>query len=393
MKKIPFIAIALSCVLYSCSNNDASSTDTATTAALTYETTSAATLPTTISSYVAKNYAGSTISEVDLNSDGSYLVYVNSGTTSKNITNINAILKLNFTARGLLSSSSTITPVAISDLLASITTYISTTYVNATINSAHSESDGSFDVLITTADKVKIRLNFSSTGAFVSALELKMNGNHRHHHSNQHTRIALADLSTSITAYISTNYPGSKTVVAFSEADGSIDVFVVTADGAKLNLNFTADGTFVSVSTIDMYHFREHSIITAANLPAAITTYITTNYVGATINIAHIEQDGSYEVYITTAANVKLKLTFTATSEFVSEETNSDFGNHVSISITDLIATITTYINTNYPAAVINGAHREKDGTIEVYIKTTDAANLELEFSSAGAFLSVETRS
>ncbi|MBA0883419.1 PepSY-like domain-containing protein [Flavobacterium undicola] len=392
MKKISLIAIALSCALYSCSTDGTDSTDTSTTASLTYETTSAATLPTTISSYVAKTYTGSTISEVNLNSDGTYTIYVSTGATSKSITNINAIFKLNFTAKGLLSSSSKITPVAISDLLASIVTYINTNYVGATINSAHVKSDGSFDVLITTADKVKIRLHFSSTGEFVSAHELKANGNHRHHHSDKHTRIALADLASSITTYISANYAGSKTVVAFSEADGSIDVFIVTADGAKLNLNFTADGTFVSVSTIDAFHLREHTIITAANLPAEITAYITTNYAGATINLGHIEPDGTYEVYITTAAAAKLKLTFSATFQFVSEQTKSDFGNHTSISLTDLITAITTYINTNYPDAVINGAHKEKDGTIEVYITTTAAAHLELEFSATGTFLSVETR-
>ncbi|RVT80039.1 hypothetical protein EOD40_02700 [Flavobacterium sufflavum] len=392
MKKISLIAIALSCALYSCSNDGTDSTDTSTTASLTYETTSAATLPTTISSYVAKNYSGATVSEVNLNSDGTYTVYVSTGATSKSITNVNAIFKLNFTAKGLLSSSSTITPVAISDLLTSIVTYINTNYVDATITSAHVESDGSFDVLITTADKVKIKLNFSSTGEFVSAYELKANGNHRHHHSDKHTRIAIADLASSITTYINDNYAGSKIVTAFSEADGSIDVFIVTADDAKLNLNFTADGTFVSVSTIDAFHLREHTIITAANLPAEITAYITTNYTGATINIGHIEPDGTYEVYITTAAAAKLKLTFSATFEFISEQTKSDFGNHVSISLTDLITAITTYINTNYPDAVINGAHKERDGTIEVYITTTAAAHLELEFSATGTFLSVETR-
>lgn len=392
MKKISLLAIALSCVLYSCSNDGASSTDDSTTASLTYETTSAATLPTSISSYVAKNYSGATISEVNLNSDGTYTVYVNTGATSRSITNVNAIFKLNFTAKGLLSSSSTLTPVAISDLLESIVTYINTNYAGATINSAHAESDGSFDVLITTADKVKFKLNFSSTGEFVSALELKANGNHRHHHSDKHHRIAVADLASSITTYITDNYPDSKIVTAFRESDGSIDVFIVTADDAKLNLNFTSDGEFVSVSTIDDYHLGDHTVVAIADLPSEITTYITTNYAGATINLAHIEPDGTYEVYITTAASVKLKLTFSATYEFVSEKTKSDFGDHSSIALTDLITAIKTYIETNYPGAVINGAHRERDGDIEVYITTTDATHLELEFSSTGTFLSVETK-
>lgn len=392
MKKISLLAIALSCALYSCSNDGTNSTDDSTTAALTYETTSAATLPTSISSYVAKNYSGASISEVNLNSDGTYTVYVKTGTASKGIININAIFKLNFTAKGLLSSSSTITPVAISDLQAAIVTYINTNYAGATINSAHLESDGSFDVLITTAESVKIKLNFSSTGEFISARELKAKGNHRHQHSDRHRRIALANLVSSITTYISDNYPGSKTVAAFKETDGSIDVFVVTADGAKLNLNFTADGTFVSVSTIDVYHLGEHTVVAVADLPTEITTYISTNYAGATINLAHIEPDGTYEIYVTTAASIRLKLTFSATYEFVSEKTKSDFGDHSSIPLTDLITAIKTYIETNYPGAVINGAHKERDGDIEVYISTTDATHLELEFSATGVFESVETK-
>lgn len=390
MKKISLFAIALSCALYSCSNEDMGSTDNSTTAAMTYETTSAATLPTSISSYVAKNYAGATISEVNLNSDGTYTVYVNTGTTSKSVTNINAVFKLNFTAKGLLSSSSSITPVAISDLQASIVTYINTNYAGATINSAHAESDGSFDVLITTADSVKMKLNFSSTGEFVSALELKANGNHRHHHSDKHNRIAVSSLSSSITTYISTTYPDSKIVTAFKEQDGSIDVFVVTADNAKLNLNFTSDGTFVSVSTIDSFHFGRHTILAIADIPADITTYITTNYTGATVNAAHIEPDGTYEIFITTADSVKMKLTFSATYEFISATTKSDFGDHDSIALTDLVTAIKTYIETNYPGAVINGAHRERDGVIEVYITTTDAQHLEIEFTSAGVFIKVE---
>ncbi|MEL1241450.1 PepSY-like domain-containing protein [Flavobacterium flavipallidum] len=392
MKKISLFAIALACVLYSCSNEYVGSTDNSTTADMTYETTSAATLPTSISSYVAKNYAGASISEVNLNSDGSYTVYVNSGTTSKGITNINAIFKLYFTAKGLLSSSSTITPVAISDLQAAIITYITTNYPDATINSAHSESDGSFDVLITTADGVKMKLNFSSTAEFVSARELKANGNHRHHHSDRHNRIALINLISSIKTYISSNYPDSKIVAAFKESDGSIDVFVVTADDAKLNINFTADGEFVSVSTVDMFHMGQHIILTVADIPADITTYITTNYSGATIKGGHIEPDGTYEIYLLTSDNVKLKLTFTATYEFVSETTRTDFGDHTSISLTELITAIKTYIETNYPGAVINGAHRERDGDIEVYITTTDASKLELEFTSAGVFIKAETR-
>lgn len=387
------ITLALAFSLFSCSNNEPVS-PTAQTAgvASTYEVVSAAALPTTISTYIASKYAGSTTTEVNLNADGTYVAYVTlaAGATAK-MTNVTA--KLNFTAKGILVSTKTETPVAVADLLPAIKTYISVNYAGATINVAHSETGGSFDVLITAADGSKIKLDFTADGTFESARVFRINGNHKHNHASIQTPVAIADLAASITTYISTTYSGATITSAHKESDGSFDVFITTATGANLNLNFSATGEFVSVSSNGNNDSNHETPVAVADLLAEITTYITTNYAGATITSAEKDWNGGFEVHITTAAGVRLELNFTSTGTFVvgSDSNNNHMEGTVSVIVTDLIADIKTYITTNYAGATIKEAHLESDGSYDVIITTAAGVKLKLNFTATGVFVSVKT--
>ncbi len=389
----PFFAFALSCLLFSCSNNESLDTaSNATTAAnSTYEVIAATNLPSSITTSIATSTTSKMVSttasasEVNLVSNGTYTVYVSKKDGSK--------FKLSFTAKGKLVYKISQTPIAVSDLLTAITTYIANNYVGSTIISAHSESDGGFDVFIAAADGSKVKLNFAADGTFVSESVLKANGNHRHNHSSNHTPIAITDLAQSITAYIKTNYVGSTITSAHLESDGSFDVFITTAEGAKLNLNFSALGEFVSVSSDEIHHSDDGTMISVSNLASAITTYISTNYVGATIVGARQESDGSFEVHIITADSIKLELKFNAAGEFISLSSNTN--NHyshieVAVAIQNLLANITTYISTNYAAATITSAHLDSDGTYDVIITTAAGVKLKLEFTATGVFKSVK---
>lgn len=394
----PFFALALSCVLFSCTNNDSVSSADAAAVASTYEIVAPAALPTTISSYIASKYAGSTTTEVNLNTDGTYVTYVTlaAGATAKTTATAktsNVEVKLVFTAKGILVITKTETPVAIADLLPAITTYISTNYPGATINVAHTETGGSFDVLITIADGSKIKLEFSANGTFVSARAFRINGNHHHNHANSQTPVAIADLATSIKTYISSTYAGATITSAHKESDGSFDVFITTAAGANLNLNFSATGDFVSVSSNGNNHSNHETPITVADLSATITTYITTKYPAATITSAEKDWNGGFEVHITTAAGVRLELNFTAAGVFVvgSDSNNNHMLGTVSVIINDLIVNIKTYITTNYAGATIKEAHLESDGSYDVTILTATGAKLKLTFSATGVFVSVKT--
>ncbi len=384
--KATIFTLVGSCLLFSCSNNDMNSSDPAMATSTTYEVISSSNLPVSInSSMTAKQVGGGgpigKISEVDLVSDGTYVAYISNSLKGKT--------KMSYTAKGKLLSKINLTPIAVSDLIGAITAYISDNYVGSTILNAHLESDGGFDVFISAADGTKVKLNFTADGTFVSESVLRAEGNHRHKHSGNHTPIAISDLADSIISYIDSNYSGATITSAHLESDGSFDVFITTAEGAKFNLNFSAAGEFVSVSSDAIHHSDDDTPIVISDLNTAITTYIETNYAGATVNGAHAEADGQIEVNITTTEGVRLELKFTAAGDFVSLSSHSN--NHyrhvqVSVNIANLVNAIKTYIETNYAGATIIGAHLDSDGTYDVLITTASGTNLKLEFSATGVF-------
>jgi hypothetical protein len=391
------IAFAFSFIMFSCTNNEPGSSSSAVSAvALTYEVVAASVLPTTITSYITSKYAGATTTQVNLNSDGTYVAYVTlpAGTTlkSSNTAKTSSVMaKLNFTAKGTLESVKTETTVAIADLLPAITTYITTNYAGATIKEAHLESDGGFDVFITAADGNKIKLNFDVAGTFVSERVFKANGNHKHKHDINQVPVAIADLVSKIKTYIESNYTGATITSAHKESDATFDVFITTATGAHLNLNFSAAGEFLSVSSNGSNHSNSETQVAVANLLASITTYITTNYANATITSAEKDWNGGFEVHLTTAAGVRLELNFTGTGEFVvgSDANNNHSASMVSVIVTDLIANIKEYITTNYVGATIKEAHLESDGSYDVTISTATGTKLKLNFTATGVFVNV----
>ena len=390
------IACALTLALNSCSNNGLGSSSTGTSAvASSYEVVAASALPTTISSYITSKYAGATTTQVNLNSNGTYQTYVAlpAGTTLKSSAtakNSSLLAKLDFDLKGNLIAAKTDTPVLVANLLPAITTYITANYVGATITSAHSESDGSFDVFITAADASKVKLDFDAAGTFVSANTFKPNGNHKHRHDGNQIPVAIADLAASITSYISTNYAGATITSAHKESDNSFDVFITTAAGANLNLNFSPAGDFVSVSSNGNNHSNNETQVLVTDLLPTITTYITTTFPGATIVSAQKDWNGGFEVHLTTAAGVRLELNFDATGVFVvgSDSNNNHPPLNVPCIVKDLIANIKTYINTNYAGAIITGANLESDGSYDIFITPTTEAKLKLNFTSTGVFVS-----
>ena len=243
------IALALSVMLFSCSNNEPIGTGSTTAATgLTYEVVGTTALPSSVSTYIASNYVGATTTEVNLVSDGTYVVYVAkaSGTTAKLTSSaVNTVVtKLIFSIRGALISAKVQSVVAIADLLPAITTYITTNYVGAVINNAHVESDGSFEVHIVTSDGLKLELKFDSAGTFVS-----LSSNNNNHFSSNEAQVAIVNLLANIKTYITTNYAGATIKEAHVESDGTYDVVITTAAVVNVKLNFSAAGVFLKIKS------------------------------------------------------------------------------------------------------------------------------------------------
>jgi hypothetical protein len=181
------------------------------------------------------------------------------------------------------------------------------------------------------------------------------------------------------------------------------------------------------------------TVVDVSSLPAAITTYINTNYAGATIKEAGKGPLGNYVVAISVNSTIKL-LAFKADGTFEKvldgkggpmrgdsahhpkpdslhrpkpdslhhpKPTPGDSVRHprpapgdtvrhagpgrgpdvTVVAVSSLPAAITTYINTNYAGATIEKAVQEKQSSdYVVLIKTTDSKHVVLLFGSDGTF-------
>jgi hypothetical protein len=129
-----------------------------------------------------------------------------------------------------------ITEVAVEDLSATITTYITANYAGATINRAGTNDANNFTMVgITKADGTHAGLVFDADGAYVAEKSRGPKG----------SPIEITDLPTTISDYITANYADATIKKAFQGQDGRFGVLLVLADETYLGLGFDADGNFV----------------------------------------------------------------------------------------------------------------------------------------------------
>jgi len=129
-----------------------------------------------------------------------------------------------------------LTEVAVADLSAVITDYISTIYPSSTLKFAAKDESGKIVVSILLADGTPKGLIFNADGSF--SAELK-----GHARRAKLTEVAVANLSATITGYITANYAGAEIKKAGINADGQYFVGIVLDSKIKVLL-FNADGTF-----------------------------------------------------------------------------------------------------------------------------------------------------
>lgn len=165
------------------------------------------------------------------------------------------------------------------------------------------------------------------------------------------------------------------------------------------------------------------TLVDVSSLPAAITSYVSTNYAGATIKEAGKDGSGSYAVVISLNSTVKVLL-FKADGTFVKEldgrprpmrgdsthhATPGDSTHHhmrgdtthrpkpgsAGIGLTDVATSslptaITSYVSTNYAGATVDKAGQEKkSGDYVVIITASAGKHIVLLFGSDGTFKKV----
>ncbi len=213
-----------------------------------------------------------------------------------------------------------LTKIEVSALPATVTSFISTSYTGATINYAAKDDAGNFLVAIT-QNSARKALLFNADGTFNRELSLRGGGGKGHGGGHGHrggrdslTLVAVANLPAAITSYITTNY-ASATITA-AALDATRGYFVmITQNSQRQTLLFNADGTF-NQAIVRGTH-GNYTAIEASTLPAAVTTYITTNYAGATIRAAGKSTTGQFKVIVQPTTGRAVELLFAADGTFV----------------------------------------------------------------------------
>lgn len=188
-----------------------------------------------------------------------------------------------------------------------------------------------------------------------------------------------AALPQAILTYISINYPENTIREAEVEENGRFEVEL--NNGTELV--FDAQGNFLGIDDDSDDIFGDEDIA-AADLPEKIRNFISTHFAGATIEEAELENNGNYEIELST----DVKLVFDTNGDFlgrISDDDNEDRDDE-DIAIADLPQVIQDYITTNYPDNTIIEAEKEDDGTFEVTLNN----GMELKFDADGNFVSVD---
>jgi hypothetical protein len=223
--------------------------------------------------------------------------------------------------------------IAQASLPAPIGTYLAATYpdygfVNARSYKLNGVVSG-LEVYIT-VNGVQTEVMFDAAGTFISARAGGNGGYGDHQEGNEGygstTAVTQANLLPAITTYLGANYAGSvfQGAYAYSQ-NGVLAGYEVTVllNTVYTELLFDATGAFVSVHSGSNGGDGEHNggdgehnggndnhsggitdaVIAQTALPAAITTFLTTNYAGYTFVSAKVEQNG------TTVTGYKVRFT------------------------------------------------------------------------------------
>jgi hypothetical protein len=225
------------------------------------------------------------------------------------------------------------TTITADQLPAATTTYLTTNYAGYTLIQAVKGTDrmgATFYAVVIEQNSVRHHLHFDANGAFV----VSKGGHGPGMNDANETTITADALPAAITTYLTTTYPGYTLVQAEQAADlaGVVIYYetVITVSGKTFQFNFDPAGNVLKGGGGKGGPGGPGggkpmgTSLTAAQLPATVTTYLTTNYTGYTFGQAYqaTTRDGVtvYAVMIT-QNSTRYFLLFDANGAFVSVRT------------------------------------------------------------------------
>lgn len=268
----------------------------------------------------ASKSASASVSSSTISSTGAIAISLASGTTTDSVYMV-----------GCYGKHDKIDTVAFSALPTAIDTYLTANYSGYTFKRAYTIDSASTVVnyiVVIKYNSALIGLKFTAAGTFVSTLEQRegrdlkgpgwhLGGPFDNRDGKHRDTVAISALPTAVSSYFSTTYP-TDTLLHASVTPDNVYI-LISKNGVLYSTAVTAAGKLVKRVQIEK-HDLKHAAVTEANLPAAITTYLTTTYPGYVFDKAFSESSGGtlqgYVVFIT-SNSTKYAILFNASSTFV----------------------------------------------------------------------------
>ncbi|WPU97383.1 PepSY-like domain-containing protein [Mucilaginibacter sp. cycad4] len=268
----------------------------------------------------ASKSASASVSSSTISSTGAIAISLASGTTTDSVYMV-----------GCYGKHDKIDTVAFSALPTAIGTYLTTNYSGYTFKKAYTIDSASIVVnyiVVIKYNSALVGLKFTAAGTFVSTLEQRegrdlkgpgwhLGGPFDNRDGKHRDTVAISALPTAVSSYFSTTYP-TDTLLHASVTPDNVYI-LISKNGVLYSTAVTAAGKLVKRVQIEK-HYLKHAAVTEANLPAAITTYLTTTYPGYVFDKAFSESSGGtlqgYVVFIT-SNSTKYAILFNASGTFV----------------------------------------------------------------------------
>lgn len=306
MKAIKYLSLAaLSATMVACDKDDPENNNVFVS---DYRSIAVSDLPAPVTNHVSASFPSSSIVGAEMDASMGYEVEINQGWE------LYYDLDGNHLHTESLSSSDDDVPVPVSSLPQSIINYVNANYPNEYIVWAEYD-DGEYEIYLSNG----MELYFDISGNFLYA-------------DDDDQDIDPANLPTTITNYISQNYP-NLTIVEAELDDNVYEIYLSNG----LELYFDSNGNFIGLDMDDMP-------VDPATLPTSITNYLQQNYPNDSIVSAELD-DNMYEIYL--SSGVELYFDMNGNLLYVDND-DDDY-----IDPANLPAAILTYIQTNYPNLTI----------------------------------------
>ncbi|MBO3697190.1 PepSY-like domain-containing protein [Fabibacter sp. E12] len=270
------------------------------------------TIPDAITQYVTDNHAGLTIEEAWLTTTGEYIILLDDDTVLVFNASEQFIISFNLEAYAG-SFEDDFEEVDSASLPQPILDYLIANHNGVGIDIAGlNAEDGEYVVVLESG----IVLVFDTNGTLLD--EFDEDDYEDDYEDDDYEDVEIDSLAQSIKDYIATNYAGA--VIEFAVFDTEDEEYLIFLDSGIVVI-FDKDGNFIEEDEDDGDYEDDCEEVDLADLPTAISDYVTANYAGEQIEEAWYDAE-EMQYYIELSNDVVL--IFAEDGSFVSEYTEDD---------------------------------------------------------------------